>query len=101
MIRGKIDFQSIIPFDGWKGDVGLVDLGYKKHHRVQHGNNEFAKSKSHINGIENFWGIVKMCLAKFRELSKSIFHLHLKECEFRFNHRGQNLYKLLLKIIKK
>ena len=25
----------------------------------------------------------------------------LKECEFRFNHRGQNLYKLLLKIIRK
>ncbi|MBT4258756.1 MAG: IS1595 family transposase, partial [Nitrospina sp.] len=29
------------------------------------------------------------------------FYLHLKECEFRFNHRGQNLYKLLLKIIRK
>ena len=28
-------------------------------------------------------------------------YLHLKECEFRFNHRGENLYKLLLKIIKK
>ncbi|MBT5795342.1 MAG: IS1595 family transposase, partial [Deltaproteobacteria bacterium] len=38
---------------------------------------------------------------KFRGLSKSTFYLHLKECEFRFNHRGQNLYKLLLKIIRK
>jgi len=28
-------------------------------------------------------------------------YLYLKECEFRFNHRGENLYKLLLKIIKK
>jgi hypothetical protein len=24
----------------------------------------------------------------------------LKECEFRFNHRGQNIYKVLLKIIR-
>ncbi|MBT5026909.1 MAG: IS1595 family transposase, partial [Nitrospina sp.] len=38
---------------------------------------------------------------KFRGLSKSTFYLHLKECEFRFNHRGENLYLLLLKITKK
>jgi hypothetical protein len=75
-------------------------LGYKKHHWVQHGNNEFANIKAHINEIENFWGIAKMRLAKFRGLSKSTFYLHLKECEFRFNHRGQNLYKLLLKLSK-
>ena len=101
VIRGKVDFESTIHSDGWKGYDGLVDLGYKKHHRVQHGNDEFANSKSHINGIENFWGIAKMRLAKFRGLSKSIFYLHLKECEFRFNHRGENLYHLLLKITKK
>lgn len=101
VIRGKVDFKSTIHSDGWKGYDGLVDLGYKKHHRVQHGNDEFVNSKSHINGIENFWGIAKMRLAKFRGLSKATFYLHLKECEFRFNHRGENLYKLLLKIIKK
>jgi transposase len=101
VIRGKVDFESTIHSDGWKGHNGLVDRGYKKHYRVQHGNNEFANKTSHINGIENFWGIAKMRLAKFRGLSKSTFYLHLKECEFRFNHKGQNLYKLLLKIIKK
>ncbi len=101
VIRGKVDFKSTVHSDGWKGYDGLVDLGYKKHHRVQHGNNEFANSKSHINGIENFWGIAKMRLAKFRGLSKPTFYLHLKECEFRFNHRGENMYQLLLKIIKK
>ena len=74
VIRGKVDFKSTIHSDGWKGYDGLVDLGYKKHHRVQHGNNEFANSKSHINGIENFWGIAKMRLAKFRGLSQSTFY---------------------------
>jgi len=101
VIRGKVEFESTIHSDGWQGYNGLVDLGYKKHYRVQHGNDEFANETSHINGIENFWGIAKMRLAKFRGMSKSTFYLHLKECEFRFNHRGQNLYKLLLKIIKK
>ena len=101
VIRGKVGFESTIHSDGWKGYNGLVDLGYKKHYRVQHGKDEFANEKSHINGIENFWGIAKMRLAKFRGLAKSTFYLHLKECEFRFNHRGQNLYYLLLKIVKK
>ncbi len=101
VIRGKVDIESTIHSDGWRGYNGLVDLGYKKHYRVQHGNDEFANETSHINGIENFWGIAKMRLAKFRGLSKSTFYLHLKECEFRFNHRDKNLYNLLLKIIKK
>ena len=100
VIRGKVDFESTIHSDGWKGYNGLVDLGYKKHYRVQHGKDEFANETSHINGIENFWGIAKMRLAKFRGMSKSTFYLHLKECEFRFNNRGQDLYKLLLKITK-
>ncbi|MEO6050460.1 MAG: IS1595 family transposase, partial [Pyrinomonadaceae bacterium] len=33
-------------------------------------------------------------------MRKSTFYLHLKECEFRFNYRNQNLYSILLKIIK-
>lgn len=66
VIRGKVALDSTIHSDGWRGYNGLVDLGYKKHYRVQHGHNEFANNKSHINGIENFWGIAKMRLAKFR-----------------------------------
>jgi transposase len=33
-------------------------------------------------------------------LSRSTLRLHLKECEFRFNHRRDNLYRLLLKEFK-
>ena len=101
VIRGRIDPESIIHSDGWRGYNGLVDLGYKRHFRVNHGQNEFVHGKSHINGIESFWGYSKTRLSKFRGLSKMTFHLHLKECEFRFNHRGQNLYRLILKILKK
>ena len=99
-IKGKVDFESTIHSDGWRAYNGLVDLGYKKHYRVQHSNDEFANSNSHINGIENFWGIAKMRLAKFRGLSKNTFYLHLKESKFRFNHRNENLYILIKKVIK-
>ena len=90
--------------DGFKTYDGLVDMGYKKHYRVHHGKNEFAKKekkiKNHINGIENFWGIAKVRLYKFRGMDKKTFYLHLKECEFRFNHRQENLYLLLLKMFR-
>ncbi|MDR0993963.1 MAG: IS1595 family transposase, partial [Verrucomicrobiota bacterium] len=37
-------------------------------------------------------------LARFRGIHKSTFYLHLKECEWRFNHRHCNTYKTLLKL---
>ena len=39
-------------------------------------------------------------LAKFNGLTDEKLILHLKESEFRFNNRKQNLYKILLKIIR-
>ena len=96
----KVDLDSVVYTDGFKTYDGLVNFGYKKHYRVKHGDNEFADGRSHINGIENFWAIAKGRLNKFRGISKSTFALHLKECEFRFNHRQDDLYKLLLEILR-
>jgi len=100
IIKGKVDMASTIHTDGFRTYDGIVDLGYQKHYRVNHSNNEFAVGTNHINGIEGFWGFAKIRLVKFRGMRKSTFYLHLKECEFRFNYRKQNLYSILLKIIK-
>ncbi len=101
IIRGKVDPDSIIHSDGWRGYHGLVDVGYDKHFRVHHGKNEFVRGNSHINGIESFWSYAKIRLVKFHGMDKRTFNLHLKECEFRFNNRGEDLYKILLKIFRK
>ena len=93
IILRKVSKTAIIYTDGFKSYDSLVHMGYKKHYRVHHGKNEFAKTegkiKNHINGIENFWGLAKVRLAKFRGMNKETFYLHLKECEFRFNHRDE------------
>lgn len=99
-IRRKVALESIIYSDGWRGYNGLVDVGYGKHLRVDHGRDEFANGRAHINGIEGFWGFAKTRLVRFRGMRPETFNLHLKECEFRFNHRGQYLYKLILKILR-
>ena len=103
IIRGKVSVaaDSIIHSDQWRGYNGLVDIGYEKHYRVKHSNNEFANGKSHINGIESFWSYAKRRLQKFHGVPRNTFYLHLKECEFRFNHRNQNIYAILLKMMKK
>ena len=101
IIRGRVNPESIIHSDGWRGYNGLVDLGYKKHYRVDHGKDEFARGRNHINGIESFWGIAKVRLAKRRGIRRDVLLLHLKECEFRFNYRNDNLYGILLMILRK
>jgi transposase-like protein len=100
IIKGKTSIESVIHSDGWRGYNGLVDFGYKKHFRVHHGKNEFARGNSHINGIESFWGYAKTRLVKFKGMNKNMFKYHLKECEFRFNNREQDLYKILLQNFK-
>ncbi len=100
VIRGRVELKSIVYSDGWRGYNGLVDVGYGKHLRIDHGQNEFAKGHTHINGIEGFWGYAKTRLVRFRGMAPSTFNLHLKECEFRFNHRAKDLYKLILKIVR-
>ena len=100
IIRGRVSPETVIHSDKWRGYNGLVDLGYKKHYRVHHGTNEFARGKSHINGIESFWSFAKNRLMKFHGIPRGTFYLHLKECEFRFNYRKENLYYLLLKMFR-
>ena len=100
IIKGKVLEGSTVNSDGWRSYDSLILNGYK-HHRVYHSKNEFARGKSHINGIENFWGVAKVRLSKFRGIHKSRFYLHLKECEFRFNYRNQNIYAIILKMLRK
>jgi hypothetical protein len=87
--------ETVINSDGWKGYNGPVDIGYG-HFRVDHSKDEFARGPAHINGIEGFRGLAKVRITKFRGIPKHTFLLHLKETEWRFNHRHSNPCKLLL-----
>ena len=95
IIEGKVLEGSTVYSDGWKSYDGLILNGYD-HYRVYHSKNEFARGKAHVNGIESFWSYTKRRMAKFNGLSSEVFHLHLKESEFRWNHRGE-IYDILLK----
>jgi transposase len=95
IIRRKVDIKSVICSDGWRGYDGLVDVGYDKHFRVNHGKNQFAlEGEIHINGIESFWSFTKRRLKKFNGVKKN-FELYLKESEFRWRRSNESMYNIL------
>jgi len=75
---------------------GLVDRGYKKHFRVNHGQHEFVRGNALSMALNHFGHMPNVRLAKFNGVPRKTFHLHLKECEFRFNPREENFYDGML-----
>jgi len=100
IIQGQIDQSATIYSDGWRGYDGLVSVGYDRHYRVNHSNNEFSKGDGvHINGMENFWSFAKRRLSKFNGVKKN-FNLHLKECEWRYGKSFATMKTELWKLYK-
>ena len=89
--------NPIIYSDEWKAYDGIVKILA----RVTHCEDVFANGRAHGNGIENFLGVAKNRLAKMRGITRKNFNLHLKETEWHFNHRHENIYKLLLGYLRK
>lgn len=74
---------------------------YGKHYTIKHTKVFARKGRKrlvHINGTEGFWSFAKHGLYNYRGVSKSNFPLYLKEMEYRYNHRKDNLLNLLIQL---
>lgn len=85
---------SIVYTDKFRGYDALMFCGYR-HLRVDH-KKRFSSGKVYINGVEGFWSYAKERIIKFHGVSKKKFPLYLKEMEFRYNNRHQNMFPLLV-----
>ena len=99
IIKGQVLSKTTVFTDGWLGYDGLLLSGYK-HHRIHHHENEFVRGRNHINGIESFWSFAKFRFIKLRGVRRAFFLLHLKESEWRWNHRRDNRCSILLKNLR-
>jgi len=99
IIQGKVLEGSTIHSDGWRAYDSLILNGYQ-HYRVFHSHNEFARGKCHVNGIEAFWSYAKRRLARRNGFSTSDLPVHLKETEFRYNNRSNDLYPIMIASLK-
>ena len=101
IIEGQVELSAEITTDGFRSYDGLVEAGFARHHRINkyydRDRTVFSENGVHINGIESFWSYAKRRHQKFNGLRRASFPTFLKETEFRFNTRHQDLYKILLR----
>ena len=99
IIRTKIIPETIIYSDSFRSYDGLVLDGFR-HYRINHDYSFSTKLRNHINGIENFWSFAKNKLKRYYGINRKYFYLFLKEMEFRFNHRNDDLARKIKQILK-
>jgi len=79
-------YHAIADFDEWR--LYRLDAGT-------------ANGKNYQDEIAVFWGNTRSRLLKFRGMNKNTLYLHVKESEFRYNYREDDINKVLLNIIYK
>jgi len=101
-LKGKVEADQE-DIDKYHLDLynGIVDFNNLKLFRLNTTFGAATKGRSQIDEIDLFWGMLKSRLVKFRGLNGSTLYLHVKETEFRYNYRNEDLFELLVNIIHK
>ncbi|MBW1789984.1 MAG: hypothetical protein JRK53_25775 [Deltaproteobacteria bacterium] len=88
------DTAHILRFRGYSV---LMYFGCEKPYFLRNGR-PFSpvSSMDHATPLWLYWLYAGKRLSKFQGISRGTFGLHLKECEFRFNTRGKDIYTMLL-----
>ena len=95
-IKSRSVKGSVFTTDCFKSYKSLKQFG--RHRKVNH-QKTFGRSQTHINGIEGFWSYAKERFHKYHGINRKNYPLYLKEMEFRFNHRNEDIYGLLVDIV--
>lgn len=96
IIEKHVKPGSLYYTDDWHA---YSSLSIKGNHVVIRKEKGIPRGRNHLNGIEGFWSFAKNWLYQYRGVPAHHFHLYLKEIEFRFNHRNENLFLLFSKLI--
>jgi transposase len=89
---------TLVYTDKWAGYDTLTFCGYRRL-AVDHTrrfSRRFSRGKVHVNGLEGFWSYAKAKFIKHHGVSPARFPLYLYEWQFRYNHRHEDLFELLL-----
>ena len=70
--------------------TGVIDVRTWKYHQIA----------PELGTVQAFWSVTKERLAKFRGLHRKMIYYHIKESEYRYNHRTEDLYPLLLELCR-
>ncbi|WP_143309805.1 hypothetical protein [Chitinophaga vietnamensis] len=98
--RGRSVLETLGATERLRQFNGVVDLGQYRLYRLGNKPADSLSGTHQMDDVDAFWGLTKHRLAKFKGLNRNTAYLHLKECEYRFNHRNDDLYMSLLELLK-
>lgn len=98
IIHLVVEPGTTIYTDKWQGFNGLKIDGYE-HKPVNHALGPVGRDGAHTGNIDSFWAYSKRLLGRFRGISRRTFILHVKECEFRRNHK-EDLEKVMKRLLQ-
>lgn len=99
IITKKVKLGSKICSDTYHSYTGLASKGYV-HRTVNHSKHEYVRGKTHINGLEGFWGYLKRKLAAKGGVQRQYLHLFLGEYVWRYNNRKLSHKIQIIKILE-
>lgn len=97
LIKKHTKKGSVYFMDDYEGYVSLVLRG--KHIRIK--KEKGLPLKDNINGVEGFWSFAKTWLYQYRGVPRDYFPHYLKEIEFRFNNRDEDLFDKMVEMLVK
>ena len=101
IVSGHLKLGSVFQSGGWVSRYhGLVDVGCGQYFPVQWHDSQRRQGGA-LNAREPFWVFTRRRLQRFMGIQRHTFYLHLKETEYRFNHRQNDLYPELLALLRK
>lgn len=99
LLQQSANASSLSPLDGkpiWREYQMGVDLRRDMRLKLKSTTHQRAHIAGDTDRIDAFGRYLRLRLGKFKGLRREKFYFHLKESEFRYNHRRFELYALLL-----
>lgn len=100
-LRGKVELEPV-EIQAHHLDIfsGVADFNTVRLFRINPFLGGGIKAKSHLDEIDLFWGMLKSRMVKFRGLNSSTLYLHVKETEFRYNFRQEDIFQIMMDILQ-
>lgn len=98
-IRDHVEVGSTIFSDDWAAYRQLPRQGYEHGVVVHKDNYVDPVTGVHTNTIEGFWGNAKNPFKQMHGVFPHQLNAHLDEVTFRWNHKGEDIFELLLQHI--
>lgn len=96
VMRGKAALDGLGDALVFRGYDWIMQFGCARPHVLYSDAESRCLSQERFATLGSFWNFARRRIVKFQGIPKVTFNLHLKECEFRFNNRGGDIYSLLL-----